>query len=415
MYGDLLILDVLVLFLGDKRESLENYCLDLKHANNSETYTDMLVLKERTETLEGQIAALEEQCQREKNEKEMLNQQIANLHLKLSASEEKSSGLSGKLQHCQAEYQEIVSELDKQKTINKEQEEKIIQLNDEVTCAKQDIIDKVSQIKTMQSEVDELYKCHSESYAMDIDLVNVKGSLHPQKHEPETAQMSPLSMQFQTASTADPRQESSFHHSIESIWEECKIMIKSSSQKSHRIQQLLQQVEDLEKRLHDSENCNNQLKIKLNEITKQDHQSVKEKDLVHQLQEQIQKKTQDFEKQAAESQRVIAQLQEKVTSYEGEIRDFECQLESFRTKDDRMKELEEELKEKESTILNLESSTVVLQEKCTNVDKKLKELSDREADLKDEVAQLMNSLETMKHTLQEKEKKECEQMQSMEL
>ncbi|XP_063261730.1 kinesin-like protein KIF20B [Prinia subflava] len=393
---------------GDKKESWENYCLDQKRTNNSETYMEMLVLKERTETLEGQIAALEEQCQREKNEKEELNQQIANLHLKLSASEEKASGLSGELQQCQAEHQKTVSELDKQKTINKEQEEKIIQLNNEVTHAKQNIIDKVSQMKTMQSQVDELYKGHSESYAVDIDLFNVKDSFDPQKHEPETAQMGPLSMQFQTASTADLRQESSFHRSIESIWEECKIVIKASSQKSHRIQQLLQQVEDLEKRLHDSENHNNQLKIKLNEITNQYHHSVT-------LQEQIQKKSQDSEKQAAENQRVIAQLQEKVTSYEGEIRDFESLLEAFRAKDERMKELEEELKEKESTILNLESNTAALQEKCTNVDKKLKELSDREASLKDEVAQLMNSLENMKHTLKEKEKNEYEQIQSIEL
>ncbi|NWZ89875.1 KI20B protein, partial [Nesospiza acunhae] len=382
--------------------------------NDSETCMEILALKQRTETLEGQIAALEEQCQREKTEKEELNQQIANLHLKLSASEEKASGLSGELQLCQAEYQETVSELDKQKTINKEQEEKIIQLNNEVADAKQNIIDKVSQIKTMQSQVEELYKCHSESYAVDIDLVHVKDSLDPKKDEPETGQMSPLSMQFQMPSTADLRQESSFHRSIESIWEECKIMIKASSQKSHQIQQLRQQVEDLEKRLHDSDNYNNQLKIKLNEITNQEHQSVKEKDL-NQLQEQVQKKTQDFEKQAAENQRVIAQFQEKVASYEGEIRDLKCLLEASRTKDDRMKELEEELKEKESTILNLESNTVALQEKCASVDKKLKELSDREANLKDEVVQLMNSLETMKHVLQEKEKNECEQIQSIEL
>ncbi|XP_032922701.1 kinesin-like protein KIF20B [Catharus ustulatus] len=395
---------------GDKRGSWGNCCLDLKRTDNSETYMEIVALKEKTETLEGQIAALEEQYQREKNEKEDLNQQIMNLQLKLSASEEKASVLSGELLQCQAEYQEAVSELDKQRTINKEQEEKIIQLNNEVTGAKQNIIDKVSQIKTMQSQVDELYKFH-----LDIDLVNVKDSLDPQKDEPATTQMGPLSMQFQTASTADLRQESSFHHSIESIWEECKIMIKASSQKSHQIQQLLQQVEDLEKRLHDSENYNNQLKIKLNEITNQDHQSVKEKDLMNQLQEQIQKKTQDFEKQAAENQRVIAQFQEKVTTYEGEIRDLECLLEGFRTKDDRMKELEEELKEKESTILNLESNTVALQEKCTSVDKELKELSDREANLKDEVVQLMNSLETMKHALQEKEKNEYEQIQSIEL
>ncbi|NXM36673.1 KI20B protein, partial [Oxyruncus cristatus] len=386
--------------------------LHLKRTNNSETYAEILALKERTETLEGQIAALEEQCQREKNKKEELSWQITNLHLKLSASEEKAHGLSEELQQCQADYQEIVSKLDKQKAVNRAQEEKIIQLNNQVRAAEQNIIDKVSQIKTMQSQVDELYKCHLESYAMDTDLVNLKDTLDPQKDEPQTAQMSPVSMQFQTASTADLGQESSFHRSIETIWEECKIMIKASSQKSHQIQELLQQVADLKKRLNDSENCNSQLKIKLNEIANQDHQSAKEKDIMSQLEEQILKKTQDFEKQAAEDQRVIAQFQDKVTGYEGKIRDLECLLEA---KDDSIKKLEEVLKEKESTILNLQSSTVALQEKCTSSDKKLKELNDQEANLKDEVAQLTNSLENMKHTLQEKEKNEDKRIQSIEL
>ncbi|XP_032551159.1 kinesin-like protein KIF20B isoform X1 [Chiroxiphia lanceolata] len=397
---------------GDKTGRWENCSLHPKRTNNSETYAEILALKERTETLEGQIAALEEQCQREKNKKEELSWQITSLHLKLSASEERAYGLSEELQQCQADYQETVSKLEKQKAVNKEQEEKIIQLNNQVTAAEQNIIDKVSQIKTMQSQVDELYKCHLESYTLDTDLVNLKDSLDPQKDEPQTAQMSPVSMQFQTASTADLGQESSFHRSIETIWEECKIMIKASSQKSHRIQELLQQVADLKKRLNDSENYSNQLKIKLNEFTSQDDRSVKEKDIVSQLQEQILKKTQDFENQAAEDQRVIAQFQEEVNGCEGKIRDLECVLEA---KDDSIKKLEEVLKEKESTILNLQSSTVALQEKCTRSDKKLKELNDQEANLKDEVVQLTDSLGNMKRALQEKEKNENEQIQSIEL
>ncbi|NXG88991.1 KI20B protein, partial [Stercorarius parasiticus] len=383
--------------------------------NTSENYEEIIALKERIETLEGQLAALEEQSKREKNKKEEFSGQIAELQLKLSASEEKASGLSKEVQQCQVDYQKIVSELDKQKTINREQEEKIIQLNNEVEGAKQNIIDKVSQIKTMQSKVDELYECHLESYAMDIDVVNLKDSLKSRKDEPERAQMSPVCMQSQIASTEDLRRERSFHCSIESLWEECKNIIKASSQKSQRIQELLQQVEDLKKGLYDTENYNNQLKIKLNEIANQSHQSVKEKDLINQLQEQIQKKTQDFEKQAAEDQRVIACFKEEVTSYEGKIRELECHLEAFRAKDDSITKLEEVLKEKESIILNLESNTVALQEKCANSDKKLKELNDQEANLKEEVVQLMNSLENMKHSLQEKEKNEDEQIQSIEL
>ncbi|NXW14855.1 KI20B protein, partial [Circaetus pectoralis] len=184
---------------------------------------------------------------------------------------------------------------------------------------------------------------------------------------------------------------------------------------SRQIRELLQQVEDLKKGLDDAKNYNNQLKIKLNEIANQDRQSVKEKDLMNQLQEQIQKKTQDLEKQAAEDHRVIAQFEEEVTSYQGKIRELECLLEAFRAKDETITKLEEVLKEKESIILNLESNTVALQEKCADSDKNLKVLNDQEAHLKEEVVQLMNSLENMKHSLQEKEKNEDEQIKSIEL
>uniref|UniRef100_A0A8C8AER4 Kinesin family member 20B n=1 Tax=Otus sunia TaxID=257818 RepID=A0A8C8AER4_9STRI len=398
-------------------ESQEDDSLDQKRTeyvktNNTENYAEILALKERTENLEGQLAALEEQCRREKNKKEEFSGQIKNLNLKLSASEERATGLGEELQQCRADYQEIVSELDKQKTINREQEEKIIQLNNEVEGAKQNIIYKVSLIKTMQSKVDELYKCHLESYAMDIDSVNLKDSLDSQKLE--RAQVSPICTESQTASTADLRQEN-FHCSVESIWEECKNIIKASSQKSQQIQELLQQVEDLKKGLDDAENYNNQLKIKLNETANQDHQSTKEKDLMNQLQEHIQKKTQDFEKQAAEDHRIIAQFEEEVTSYKGKIRELECLLEAFRAKDGSITKLEEVLKEKESIISNLESNTIALQKECANSNKKLKELNDQKASLKDEVVQLMNSLENMKHTLQDKEKNEYEQIQSIEL
>ncbi|NXG59553.1 KI20B protein, partial [Hemiprocne comata] len=383
--------------------------------NTSENYAEILALNKRIETLEVQLAELEEQCRREKNEKEEFCGQITSLHLKLSASEERASGLSEELQQCRADYQEMVSELDKQKTINREQEEKIIQLNNTVEGAKQNIIDKVSQIKAMHSKVDELYKSHLESYTMGMDSFNLKDSLDPQNNKPEGAQISLVCMQSQTASIADLRQ-SSFYCSVESIWEECKNIIKASSQKSQRIQELLQQVEDLKKGLGDTENYNNQLKIKLNEIVNEDRQSVKEKDLmINQLQEQIQKKTQDFKKQAAEDHRIIVKFEEEVDSYKGKIRELECLLEAFRAKDDSIAELEVVLKEKESIILKLENNTVALQEKCASSDKKLKELSDQEANLKEEVVQLINSLENMKHCIQENEKNEEEQIRSIEL
>ncbi|XP_010132581.1 PREDICTED: kinesin-like protein KIF20B [Buceros rhinoceros silvestris] len=374
-------------------DSLEEKRNEYMETNTSENYAEIQTLKGRTETLEGQLAALEEQCGREKNKKEELSEQIVNLHLKLSASEEKASGLSEELQQCQADYQKIVSELDKQKTINREQEEKIIQLNNEIEGAKKSIIDKVSKIKTMLSKVDELHTRHVESSPIDIDLdlVNLMDSLDSEKDEPERVQMNLVCMQSQTAATADLRRENSFHCSIESIWEEGKNIIKASSQKSQRIQELLQQVEDLKKELGDTETYNNQLKIK--------------------FEEQIQRKTYDFEKQAAKDQKIIAQLEVEVASYEEKISELECLLEAFRAREESLVKLEVVLKEKESIILNLESNAVVLQERCADSENKLKELSDQEENLKDQLLQLMNRLENMEHSIQEKEKKENEQVQ----
>ncbi|XP_064000806.1 kinesin-like protein KIF20B [Pogoniulus pusillus] len=400
---------------GAMKESWKDDSLEQKRSeymkNHSENNEEISTLKERIETLECQLATLEDQCRREKNKNEEFSEQITNLHLKISTSEERTSSLSEDLRQCRADYQEVVSELDKQKNINSEQEERIIQLNNEVECAKKSIIDKVSKIRTMQSKVDELCKGHLESYAVDIELVNLNDSLDSQKDESHRVQMNPTCMQSQTATAADLRQECSFHCSVESIWEECKNIIKASSEKSHQIQELFQQVEDLRKRLHDTENCNNELKIKLNEM---ENQSIKEEDLMNQLQEQTQK-NQDFEKQAAEDRQVIAQFEEEVASYKGKLRELECLLETSRAKNDSITKLEEVLHEKESIILSVENSAVSLQEKCANLDRKLKELNDQEANRKEEVLQLMNSLENMKQSLQEKEKTEQEQTQSIAL
>ncbi|XP_025949894.2 kinesin-like protein KIF20B [Dromaius novaehollandiae] len=395
---------------------LEQERTEYMKQNTSENNAEILALKGRTEALESQLAALEEQCRREQIEKEECIGRMTNLHSELSASEERASGLSEELQHCQANYQEVASELKKQKTINKEQEEKITLLSKEVECANQNIIDKVSQIKTMQSKIDDLCKCHLESCAMDVDLVNLKDLLEDsQKDEPERSQVGPLCMQSRAASTEDLRRDSSFRCSVESIWEECKKIIKASSQKSQQIQELLQQVENLNKGLADSENDNNQLKIKLSELTNQGSLSIKGEDLRNQLQEQIQKKTQDSEKQAAEDHRAIAQFEEEVTNYKEKIKELECILEDFRTKEDSRTNLEEVLKEKESIILSLESTTVVLQEECANLEKKLKELNDQEANLKEQVVQLNSNLEKVKHSLHEKEKSDNEKVQSIEL
>uniref|UniRef100_A0A674K866 Kinesin family member 20B n=1 Tax=Terrapene triunguis TaxID=2587831 RepID=A0A674K866_9SAUR len=378
--------------------------------NILEKEAEILALQERSESLDCQLAILKEELTNEKREKEGFSRQMANLCLELSSSKERASGLSEELQQCQASYGKIASELDTQKAINKEQEEKIKQLTKEVEASSQNIIVKVSQIKAMQTKIDELHKLDLESCTVDVDLVNLKDFLEDsQKDKPGKIQMHSLNTQCQTSNIADVRRESSFHCSIEGIWKECKQIIKASSQKSNQIQELLQQVENLQKSISEAERENKQLKVQLDDTTNQSNLSIKEKEnLVNQLQEQLQEKNCESEKRGAEDRRAITQLEKQSASHKEKIKELECLLESNRAKDDNAARLEQILKEKDSIILKMESDVKDLEKKCMNSEIKIQDLNDQETELKEEVIQLKNNLKTIEHSLQEKEREEEE-------
>uniref|UniRef100_A0A674KFQ7 Kinesin family member 20B n=1 Tax=Terrapene triunguis TaxID=2587831 RepID=A0A674KFQ7_9SAUR len=406
---------LIFLFIGSirsacKGDAIEQKKIEEMQQNILEKEAEILALQERSESLDCQLAILKEELTNEKREKEGFSRQMANLCLELSSSKERASGLSEELQQCQASYGKIASELDTQKAINKEQEEKIKQLTKEVEASSQNIIVKVSQIKAMQTKIDELHKLDLESCTVDVDLVNLKDFLEDsQKDKPGKIQMHSLNTQCQTSNIADVRRESSFHCSIEGIWKECKQIIKASSQKSNQIQELLQQVENLQKSISEAERENKQLKVQLDDTTNQSNLSIKEKEnLVNQLQEQLQEKNCESEKRGAEDRRAITQLEKQSASHKEKIKELECLLESNRAKDDNAARLEQILKEKDSIILKMESDVKDLEKKCMNSEIKIQDLNDQETELKEEVIQLKNNLKTIEHSLQEKEREEEE-------
>uniref|UniRef100_A0A8C3TEU5 Kinesin family member 20B n=1 Tax=Chelydra serpentina TaxID=8475 RepID=A0A8C3TEU5_CHESE len=393
-----------------KGDAVEQKKIEEMQQNILEKEAVILALQERSESLDCQLAILKEELTNEKREKEGFSRQMANLCRELSSSKERASGLSEELQQCQTSYGKIASELDTQKAINKEQEEKIKQLTKEVEASSQNIIVKVSQIKAMQTKIDELHKLDLESCTVDVDLVNLKDFLEDsQKDKPEKIQIYSLNTECQTSNIADVRRESSFHCSIEGIWKECKQIIKASSQKSNRIQELLQQVENLQKSISEVKSENNQLKIQLDDITNQGNLSIKEKEnLVNQLQEQLQEKICESEKRVAEDRSTVIQLEKQSASHKEKIKELESLLEAYRAKDDNAARLEQILKEKESIILKMERDVKDLEKKCMNSEKKIQELNDQETKLKEDVIQLKNNLKTIEHSRQGKEREEEE-------
>ncbi|XP_038265632.1 kinesin-like protein KIF20B isoform X2 [Dermochelys coriacea] len=391
-----------------KSDAIEQKKIEEMQQNILEKEAEILALQERSESLDCQLAILKEELTNEKREKEGFNRQVANLCLELSSSKERASGLSEELQQCQASYGKIASELDTQKVINKEQEEKIKQLTTEVEASSQNIIAKVSQIKAMQTKIDELHKLDLESSTIDVNLVTLKDFLEDsQKDKAGKIQMHSLNTQCQTSNIADVGRESFFHSGIEGIWKECKQIIKASSEKSNQIQELLQQVENLQKSISEVESENNQLKIQLDDLTNQGNLSIKEKEnLINQLQEQLQEKICESEKRVTEDRSAITQLEKQSASHKGKIKELECLLEAYRAKDDNAARLEQILKEKESIILKMEMDIKDLEKKYMNSEIKIKELNDQETKLKEAVIQLKNNLKTIEHSLQEKEREE---------
>uniref|UniRef100_A0A8C8SFJ0 Kinesin family member 20B n=1 Tax=Pelusios castaneus TaxID=367368 RepID=A0A8C8SFJ0_9SAUR len=388
-----------------KSDTIEQKKIEEMQQTILEKETEILALQERNETLECQLAVFKEELKNEEREKDGFSKQVANLCLELSASKERASRWGEELQQCQTSYGKIAAELDMQKAINKEQEEKIKVLTKEVEDASQNIIVKMSQIKTMRTKIDELHKLDLKSNTVDDEQVNLNDFLEDsQKDIKEKIQMHSLNSQCQVSNIADVRRDSSFHCSIEGIWKECKQIIKTSSQKSNQIQVLLQKVENLQKTVSEAESENNQLKIKLNDIN-QDNLSIKEKDkLVNQLKEQLQEQIYDSEKCIAENRKTITQLEKQIASHKEKIKELECLLDSYRAKYDNAARLEQILKEKDSIILNMEEDVKDLEKKCMDSHTQIKELNDQETKLKEEIIQLKSNLKIIK--LQEKERED---------
>lgn len=125
-----------------------------------------------------------------------------------------------------------------QKSKNQEQEEKIMKLSHEIETATRSITNNVSQIKLMHTKIDELRTFDSVSQISNIDLLNLRDLSNGSEEDnlPNT-QLRLLgndylvSKQVKEYRIQEPNRESSFHSSIEAIWEECKEIVKSSSKK----------------------------------------------------------------------------------------------------------------------------------------------------------------------------------------
>ncbi|XP_034994290.2 kinesin-like protein KIF20B [Zootoca vivipara] len=365
-----------------KQGSVINQSKDATETKNTKEMQEMkekgamLALQETNRMLEMQLATLEKEMEKQKNESEGFSRKIASLCQEPFSSEERASILSRELQQQQANCEKIMAENVVLKNESKGQEEKIQALLQDLEAARQNIAQKKSKVKEVEVKIGELSKL-----TVDIDLANQTEKAEIPKEEPE-----------ETPATAV--RKSSFHCSMELIWEISKEIIHASSQKSAHMENLLQQVEQLQRRVSDAEDQASRLKLELSQMTNQRDVSLQEKECaLNQLRGLQQENLCYAEKYREEQNRALGYL-ETVKKTDG-------LLEECRAKEAAIASLEQALKEKESAVLAMEGEVKDMQEKLNLSESEMQRLSDQESQLKAEVLELRNNLRTVEKNYEE--------------
>ncbi|XP_022355827.1 kinesin-like protein KIF20B [Enhydra lutris kenyoni] len=379
----------------------------------SEDGEGIRILQENNEEMKTCLLSAENELKNEKAEKAELNKKIISLQQELSLSEKKSFILSIEVQQIQSNYDNAISELHVQRGINQEQEEKIVRLSEEIETARKNITNNVSQIKLMQAKIDELRMLDSVAQISNIDLLNLRDlSSGSQEDNLPNTQLRLLendnlvSKRIKEYHIQELSRESSFHSSIEAIWEECKEIVKVSSKKSHQIQELEQQIEKLQAELKGCMDENNRLKTEEKENKNQGDLLKEKENLIQQLQQELQEKNISLDIQVqhvVEGKRALSELTQDVTCYKMRIKELEAILETQKDECNHSAKLKQEILEKESVILELERNLKEFQANLQDSIKNNRDLSEREVKLKEEISQLTSNLQDAKHSLQLKE------------
>ncbi|XP_025027030.1 kinesin-like protein KIF20B [Python bivittatus] len=342
---------------------------------------EMVALEEKNKMLEVQLALLREKLEKEENEKEGFSREIARLSQALSSEKERASGLNRELQQQQANYEQATLEIAVLKERNKSQEEKIQTLLQEIGAASQIIVEEKLQIKTLEAEMGLLNRLGSHCPVVDVDLANQE-NMSRDEHLP---------------THVNAGQKSSFHSSVEGIWKISQQIINASTQKSSCIGDLMQQVEQLQRRTLEADEENSQLKLKLSETVSQRDAAMQEKtSLLNQLRD-LQQENACYAKKYEEAEnRALAHLER--------IKTNEDLFEECRAKDVRIASLEQIVKDKDSAILVMEQTVQGMEEKLSISEAKIRKFTDQESQLKMEVLELKRMIE-----LEGKKKEESKQ------
>ncbi|XP_013203563.1 kinesin-like protein KIF20B isoform X2 [Microtus ochrogaster] len=378
----------------------------------SESGVGIRILQEKNKELKRLLIIGENELKSEKVEKAKLNEQVVSLQQQLCFAEEKNLSLRTEVEQIQASYDSTVAELHTQRAVNQEQEERILKLSQKMETATRSITSNVSQIQLMQTKIDQLRSLDSPSRISKIDLLYLQdlsngpegdNLLNTSLHLPSNDLSSKGVKDYHIQELS---RESSFHSSIEAIWEVCKEIVKASSKKSYQIQELEEQIEKLQVEVKGYRDENNELQAKKSEDKHKVHQLEEKESLIQQLREELQEKCVSLGVQVqlvAEREQTLSELTRDVAWYKAKVKELEMMVETQKDECRHLAELEQGILEKDSAILKLEANLKELEANHQDHIKSTKDLNEKEIKLKEEITQLTNNLHDMKQSLQLKE------------
>uniref|UniRef100_H3A3P1 KI20B protein n=1 Tax=Latimeria chalumnae TaxID=7897 RepID=H3A3P1_LATCH len=358
----------------------------------------------KVKSLECQLSAVREELINEKQLKEGFCKQIEKLRQDLS-SEKMVSELSSSLKQQSSFEENLLSEVQAQKDINKEQVEKIERMEKALKDSRQATAEKDFCIEIMQQKTKDFSE---EAKSTASELHNTKQLLEEVKRDlqEKTKHLGHLENQELEAAkaTAAARRESTpFHDTIETMRRECEQILKVSSRKSQQIQELEQVVDSLRKQVMDLENEIDVLKQTLTV----DSNSLKEKEaLVNRLKENLEEAANNLDSEklcALETKKQLSLLQEETVSQKQIIKELEGLLKASSVRNDDLEALKEKLQERETMLSSLKKNLTECQEKLKDSEKNIVESNLKVTGLNEEVSWAEESLKVANEKLSIKE------------
>ncbi|XP_075468957.1 kinesin-like protein KIF20B isoform X2 [Ascaphus truei] len=389
-----------------KKELVENIGInmatDRMQINVDKNTEAVRTLQEEKEALEKGLSDMNKELKDEKAGKEHYRAQVSNLKQTIHSLEDKLAGVDEQAMQMESKNKNMISELQTYKDLNLNLEGTVKILMNEVDQSKLNIANKVVQIRTIQSKIDEFGKMGIKQGAVDLDYLCRSDFM-----DESNLNQGNRSMTGQKEEIKDPGEDTGFYSAIEGLWKECQRVLKESSKKNQLIQQLEQNLDNLSSEIALLKHEYGLLKLKLSDVSAQDCLLKEKDDLIIQLRGQLSESTNLLETESnreTDLEKEILELKNQVGVGNQQIRELEHTVGSYKEKCEKPSRLEEQNRENVSLIRMLEKRLEEAHMKHVDCEKNFKMVNDEKINVVQKMTDVQNKLTDVENSLRERGK-----------